>query len=98
MTRKPDIEKQVALIIKDAWGKGLSEAQALDRAGMLLTPSIKVSIGVTALRDIAALLDDLPAQQIVTPGVAMSASDIMRGVAEWIRAIADDNEEANQGI
>lgn len=88
-----ELDKQVAKIILAGLKQGISEAAALQKAGMLLTPDIKVGIVNTALRDIAELLRGMPAQQIAIPGAPMSGADIMRGVANWIEEIADSNEK-----
>lgn len=89
-----DLDKQVARIIVAGLKQGTSEAAALLKAKMLLTPEIKVGIVNVALRDIAELIRHTPAHQIIAPGVPMSSTDIMRGLADWIEQIADDNEKA----
>lgn len=92
-----ELDKQVAKIILAGLKQGISEASALQKAGMLLTPEIKIGIGVTALRDIAELLRNMPPQQIIQPGVPMSGADMLRGAAAWIDEIADNNEKALKG-
>lgn len=92
MTLTPEFEKQVSKLILAAWKNGLSEAQKLDQQGWLLHPAKKVEVASTALRDVAALIRDTPAQQVVPAGVPLSAGDIMRHIADWIDGIAESNE------
>jgi hypothetical protein len=92
MSAFSDREKQVSLIILKGLKKGLSEARSLELAGMLLTPEVKKSIASTALLDVAMLLEDTKAQDIVPLGRSYSANDVKLSIAEWIRGVVADND------
>jgi hypothetical protein len=89
----PEFKKQIAKLITDAWKNGLSEAEALDKAGLLLHPAKKVELVSTAFRDVAELLRNTPAQQIVPAGVPLTAGDIVRHVGDFLDGIAQANED-----
>ncbi len=89
-----DIDKQVAKVILAGMKKGTSEAKALQDAGLLLTPENKVHLIADALENIAGVLKDTPAQQIIPAGVPLSANDIKYWLAEWIIGVAETNRNA----
>lgn len=93
MSAFTDLEKTVAKVIVKGLKAGLSEARSLEVAGMLYTPEVKKSVASTALLDVAMLLEETKIQDIVPLGVPYSANDVKRAIADWIRAIVEDNRE-----
>lgn len=91
MSAFTDREKQVSLIILNGLKRGLSEARSLELAGMLYTPEVKKSVVSAALLDVAMLLGETKAQDIVPLGRSYSANDVKLSIAEWIRGIVEAN-------
>ncbi len=92
-----EMDKQVARVLKDGWNKSLSEARALENAGLLLTPAAKVSLVSSALVDIAQLLRDTPSQAIIPAGVPHSPNDMKRYIADWLEQVGQDSLDNQQG-
>lgn len=92
MSAFSDLEKDVAKVIVAGLKAGLSEARSLQNAKMLYTPEVKKSVASTALLDVAALLEETRIQDIVPQGVPLSANDVKRSIADWIRGIVEDNK------
>lgn len=93
MSAFSDQEKEISKILLAGMKAGLSEARALERAGLLLTDARKVSIASTALLDVARLLLETRIRDIVPPGRPVTASDVKRSIAEWIETIVEDNQK-----
>jgi hypothetical protein len=93
MSAFSELDKQVAKTIADGLKACLTEAQSLERAGLLLTPQRKLSIASTALLDVARLLEETKMGDIMPQGVPLTPNDVKRCVALWIEQIVEDNKE-----
>jgi hypothetical protein len=93
MSAFTELDKRVAQVVVDGLKNCLTEAQSLDRAGLLLTPARKLSIASTALLDVARMLEEKPIKDIMPLGVPLTPNDVKRHIALWIEQIVEDNKE-----
>lgn len=71
-------------------------ADFLNRAGLLLTPARRRELVAKELRKAALELENAPAQQLIWEyygSTSMTALDMQRAIAAWLRVKADRMEE-----